>query len=144
MSRWIKKWNVEGSNGKTWIVSVDKDNEYGCSCPIWKFKRQECHHIKQIKNGGGELIEKPEYVLATVLKPTYDKENNRLLIPLIGLPDAHLMEATICYYLLKYGYSMSEIRELRNHLPQGWSAKAIINHVETHGEAKYPEGWYRR
>jgi len=47
---WVKKWEIEGSNGHIWIVAVDKDGNYGCSCPVWKFKRQECHHIIQIKS----------------------------------------------------------------------------------------------
>jgi len=71
----------------------------------------------------------------------FDEKNNRLLCPLIGIPDTNMMEATICFYLLKYGYSMGEIRELR-HIPREWSARAIMAHVERHGEAEYPEGWY--
>jgi hypothetical protein len=145
--KWVKRWNIEGSNGHVWIVAQDKDGNYGCSCPVWKFKRQECHHIIQVKQGmgteiGEEKKERPKYVLAKVLKPTYYPDTNELRVPLIAIPDAHMMEATICFYLLKYGYSMGEIKELRNGIPRGWTAKAIINHVETHGEAEYPETWY--
>ncbi|GAH80784.1 unnamed protein product, partial [marine sediment metagenome] len=128
-----------------WIVAIDNDGHYGCSCPVWKFKRQECHHIKLVKMGGGGIIEKanrPEYVLAVVNKPILDEKNNRLLCPLVGIPDAMMMEATICFYLLRNGYSMGEVRELR-HVPRDWSARAIMAHIERHGEAEYPEGWYR-
>jgi hypothetical protein len=52
-----------------------------------------------------------------------------------------MMEATICYYLLNYGFSMGEIREMRR-IPQQWSAKRIIAYVEANGEAEYPDGWY--
>lgn len=141
--KWIKKWDIPGSNNNTWRVAIDKDGNYGCSCPVWKFKRIECHHIMVVKNGGGKLKEKPEYVLAKVRKPIFEEKKNRLLIPLIGIPDANMMEATICFYLLKYGYSMQEVREARHHLPSSWSAKAIINHVKTHGEAEHPESWCR-
>jgi len=146
MPKWTKKWDVPGSNGKTWRVSIAEDGTWGCSCPVWKFRRQECHHIKLVQAGGGaecsELPKKPDYVLACVDKPTYKPETNELYIPLIGIPDAMMMQATICFYMLKHGFSMGEIREMRG-IPASWSAKAIIAHVETHGEAEYPEGWYR-
>jgi len=142
--RWVKRWRVQGSNDKTWTVAIDKDGKYGCSCPRWKFHREECHHITAIKMGLGSEVtpqQRPEYVLATVMKPTYDKDTNRLFIPLIGVPDAMMMQATICFYMLRYGFPMSEIRRIRR-IPGQWTAKAIIAHVEQHGEAEYPEGWY--
>jgi len=144
--RWVKRWEVQGTN-RTWIVALDKNGNWGCSCPVWVYKRQECHHIKLVKmNGAKEIIskERPEYILAQVLKPVYDEKNNKLYIPLIALPDTLLMEATICYYLLKHGYSMGEIREIRKHLPNSWTGKRIITHVETHGEAEYPANWCKR
>ncbi len=87
-----------------------------------------------------DIPTKPEYHLANVRKPQFDEKNNRLLIPLVAIPDAHMMEATICYHMLKHGYSMSEIRELR-HLPANWTMQAINAYVEEHGEAEYPESW---
>lgn len=143
--RWVKRWEVPKSSGDgNWIVAIDKDGNYGCSCPVWKFRRQECHHIKLIKMGGGteaNLPEKPEYILASVLKPIFKPESNQLWVPLVAIPDAHMMEATICFYMLKHGYSMGEIREMRR-IPREWTAKAIYGHIEAHGEAEYPEGWY--
>lgn len=47
--KWLKRWEVEGSNGHTWVVALDINGNYGCSCPLWKFKRIVCHHINQIK-----------------------------------------------------------------------------------------------
>jgi len=141
--RWVKRWEVPKSSGDgNWIVAIDKDGNYGCSCPVWKFKRQECHHIKLIKLGGGEVVnqsQRPEYVLANVLKPKVI--DGKLLCPLIAIPDAMRMEVTICYYLLKNGYSMGEIRELRR-IPRDWTARAIMAHIERYGEAEYPQGWY--
>jgi len=139
--RWVKRWEIEGSNGHIWIVALDKDGNYGCSCPIWKFKRRECHHILQVKNSNleqKELFEKPKYVLANVLKPTYDAETNILSCPLVAIPDAQMMEVTICYYLIKHGYSMSEIRQLRR-IPNDWTKERILDHIERHGEAQYTE-----
>lgn len=148
IGKWIKKWKTPKSDGQgDWIVSFSDKNIWGCSCPVWKFRRQECHHIKLVKMGGGtECNEtpkpKPEYLLARVHKPVYQKKENQLLVPLIGIPDAHLMEATIIYNMMKYGYSFGECKEIRGHIPHSWTAKAIFHHIESHGEAEYPEGWY--
>ena len=143
----MKKWKVPSSSSdKEWTVAQDENGNYGCECPVWKFRRQECHHIRQVKNGLATSLQiptKPKYVLAKVLKPTFKAETNELLIPLVAIPDAHMMEATIIYTMLKHGYSMTEIREIRNHIPADWTMKAIIGYVEEHGEAEYPQEWYR-
>jgi len=56
--KWIKKWKVLRSTGDGyWIISVTKDGLWGCSCPVWKFKRHECKHITLVKRGGGERLE---------------------------------------------------------------------------------------
>jgi hypothetical protein len=143
--KWIKRWKIPKSSGDGfWTLAIDKNGNYGCSCPRWIFKREECHHILLIKQNRGEEIinkSKPKYILAKVLKPIYKEKENELWVPLIEIPDARMMGATICYYLLKYGYSMSEIREIR-HIPNQWTAKAIMNNIEKHGEACYPEDYY--
>jgi len=138
--KWIKKWKVDGSNGNVWTVAIDTEGNYGCSCPLWKFKRLECHHILRIKENGGREYkekEKPKYILAKVKKPIYKKESNTLLIPLVRVGDIR-MEATVCYNLLKYGYTMGEVRRLRD-IPNSWTAKAIVEHIKQYGEAEYEE-----
>jgi hypothetical protein len=143
MGKWIKSWNVPSSTGtSSYVVSVDRDGNYGCSCPVWKFRREECKHIKQVKggefNGHTEVQNKPRYELAMVNKPSYDSRTHTLYIPLIRLPDTAMMEVTICYYLLKYGYSMSEIRQLRK-IPADWSANVIKDFITRNGEAEYKD-----
>ena len=139
--RWIKRWKVPRSEGDgTWTVAIDKDGVYGCSCPVWKFRRLECHHIKQVKMGchpEEKQKARPEPRLAMVTKPTYDPKKNVLLIPLIKIPDAQMMEATICYHLFKHGYSWKEIKEIRGHIPHSWTMRAVLAHVEHYGEAEY-------
>ena len=49
MPRWIEKWAVEGSRGNQYMVSKAEDGTWGCSCPRWKFRREECKHIQEIK-----------------------------------------------------------------------------------------------
>lgn len=67
---WINKWQIPGSKGKTWTVAINDRDEFACSCPVWKFRRQECKHIRQIKAqnaftnslqtmGNGNVIAKP-------------------------------------------------------------------------------------
>ena len=146
--RWLKRWYVPKSSGDGyWTVAIDRLGNWGCSCPAWKFKRLECHHIISIKANGGKSNEirpkkKPKYILAKVLKPVYKDETNELFIPLVAIPDGMMMEATICYNLMKHGYSFSEIRKLR-HLPGSWTKGAIFDYISRHGEAKYPETFYK-
>lgn len=56
IGKWIEKWNVtsESNPNKTYVVSLSELGIWGCSCPVWKFRRQECKHIQQIKNNGGK------------------------------------------------------------------------------------------
>jgi len=137
--KWIKRFKVKSSSGNGYyIVAIGKEGNYGCSCPVWKFRRQECHHIKQIKLLGGskaETIKKPEYVLAKVLEP--ELKDGKILCPLIPIGDTH-MEATIDVFLMKYGYSFSEVKEIR-HLPDSWTKKAILDYIEKYGMKKYNE-----
>jgi len=30
-----------------YIVAETLDGEWQCSCPVWKFRRQQCHHIRK-------------------------------------------------------------------------------------------------
>jgi len=135
--KWIKRFKVKSSSGNGYyIVAIDKEGNYGCSCPVWKFRRQECHHIRLIKLFGGseeETIKKPEYVLAKVLEPKLI--DGKILCPLIPIGDTH-MEATIDAFLMKYGYSFSEVKEIR-HLPNSWTKKAILDYIERYGMKKY-------
>lgn len=50
---WVEKWQIiSQSSGNLYIVSRDEHGQFGCSCPHWKFRRQQCKHIQKIK---GEL-----------------------------------------------------------------------------------------
>ena len=46
------QWTVPSSSslGKFYKVSVTPNGEWECSCPDWTFRRNECKHIKQVKN----------------------------------------------------------------------------------------------
>lgn len=131
---WVKKWHIKSeSSNKEYVVSLSDENTWGCSCPAWKFRRQECKHIIRVRLNPERYEEiedqlpKPEYVLARVEKPEYDKKNNRLLIPLIRIePYDVKMEAIICYTMAKYGYLWKEIKEIRN-LSDIWTLTKVKN-----------------
>lgn len=136
---WIKKWKVKSESGNgSYVVSLSDKNTWGCSCPAWKFRRQECKHIIRVKlnperyKETEEQLSRPAYVLARVEKPTYDQKNNRLLIPLIRIePYDVRMEALICYTMAKYGYKWKEIIEIRN-LNSNWTLAKVKRYIENH------------
>jgi len=135
--KWIKKWNIKSESGKgNYVVSLSDKNEWGCSCPAWKFRRQECKHIIRVKLNPErykeieEQLSRPAYVLVRVEKPTYDKKNNRLLIPLIRIePYDVRMEALICYTMARHGYKWGEIVEIRN-LNSEWTLTKVKRYIE--------------
>lgn len=138
--RYIKQWQVPSSTGSgTWTVSLDKNGAYSCSCPRWKFKREDCKHIQDARGGGydNNMVNKPQIVLGIIEKPVFKQAKNELWVPLVKFGDTN-MEATICYTMLKYGYSISEVREIRRR-PSSWTADAIKDHIRRHGEAEYPK-----
>lgn len=49
---YLRRWNVTGSTGTPYVVSLTRDKLYACSCPAWKFHRAprpECKHIAAIR-----------------------------------------------------------------------------------------------
>lgn len=119
--KWVKKWKVKSeSSNREYVVSLSDEDTWGCSCPAWKFNRIECKHIIRVKLNPDlyepeNPVEKPEYILAMVDKPTFKKKENKLLIPLIRIePYDYKMEALICYDMARYGYLWKEIKEIRN------------------------------
>ena len=60
MPKWIERVPVDSeTSDATYIVGVSVDGEYGCSCPHWKFRRQECKHIKSVKAERGASRAEP-------------------------------------------------------------------------------------
>jgi hypothetical protein len=51
IGQWVKKWEVEGKSG-TYVVSESTEGVMGCSCPQWKFRRQNCKHIQLVVDSG--------------------------------------------------------------------------------------------
>ena len=56
-NRWIRKWVVGSESGPgSYIVAQDKEGNWGCSCPAWKFRRKTCKHILEVMGGGGRTL----------------------------------------------------------------------------------------
>lgn len=49
-SQWVKRWECpsESNPTKSYVVAQNKDGEWGCGCPVWIYRRQECKHIRHV------------------------------------------------------------------------------------------------
>jgi hypothetical protein len=49
--RWNQFYECPSASRKdtSYNVATNDSEEWGCSCPRWKFKRKECKHIMQVK-----------------------------------------------------------------------------------------------
>lgn len=56
--RWVRRWQVrKNASDTTYVVAMQSDGQWGCSCPAWKFGRTipnstvraDCKHISMIK-----------------------------------------------------------------------------------------------
>ena len=49
--KWIERIPVDSfTSDVTYIVGISDKGEYGCSCPVWKFRQQECKHVILVKS----------------------------------------------------------------------------------------------
>lgn len=139
MSKWIKKWQVPKSSGDSfWVVSQGELGEWGCSCPRWKFKREQCHHIQAVKTNpmaydANNPVVLPEIVPGNVEEVTMTKKYClHPLVPLDGMGSEVL--ATILFDCLQLGYSWGILKKrFSNLVPRSWTQKAVIAHIENSG-----------
>jgi len=123
----IRTWRVPSSSisGKYWTVARDEEGQWTCECPHW-FNRMrdvggECHHIKRVRHGF--VSRRPPIIQCEVDSPQFDKKKFELQVPLATVDDMKA-EAAVIMFLLEYGYSMMEVRELR-HIPKVWTQEKI-------------------
>lgn len=144
--KWVKRWKINGSNGNIWTVAIDKDGNYGCSCPIWKFKREECHHILQVKQNGGSEIKYRDASPGNVGEVTV--RGDMVLYPLvpIGSNISIDLAATIIFDLQRANVNPQEIKDYKDKMFKNASMKQIISHIKEGGRLIYSEwvkgrGW---
>lgn len=47
---WIARYSIPRSTGTgTWTVAQHKNGSWGCSCPRYRFKREQCKHIDEVQ-----------------------------------------------------------------------------------------------
>lgn len=148
--KWIKKWIIKSFTDpeRYYIVSQDKNGNFGCSCPEWKFRRNECKHIIAVKNNPEDnlLDNMPEEIKEREAQPgnvgevSIKKEKDLVLYPLVELPpDPHFV-ATIIYDLIRANVKKEIIKHYKNCLFPKTSLKKIIKYVKENGR-KVKEKW---
>jgi hypothetical protein len=151
MAKWVKSWMVTSSKGdRKYKVSYGDDSSWGCSCSAWKYRRDECRHIREIIKQVGRTpsvadspYEKPLYILSDeVSVPVFEARTNELRIP-NGYPDNRMdhewLETHICSMMLDNGFSIREIRSIRG-LDDSWTTKKIAEDFKRLGEF-CPTSW---
>jgi hypothetical protein len=147
--KWIKSWQVKSESGNgVYTVSLSDTGEYGCSCPVWKFKREECKHIRYVKDfnpTGESQYDGKEARPGNVGQVT--EIDGILLYPLVPIEpfNTHLA-ATIIYDLLKLGAKKEKVKDYKDKMFSRSSLKDIIEYVEIRGRYVYTEfiqgrGW---
>lgn len=140
MAKWIQSFEVPSTSGRgTYTVSQDRDGNFGCSCPQWKFHRLECKHVLKIKEQvqtGPLAFDRinPTCVPANV-RQVRKRDEDTLLVPLLPIDDPHFL-ATVVVDLLMHGVQFFEIRH-RYHLPSGTRRQDYIDHVLRYGRRIY-------
>ena len=149
MAKWVKKWDVDGSNGNVYVVSIDDEGNYGCSCPVWKFKRKTCKHITYIMDRAeaeglqGSVVREAQP--GNVGEVTID--GDIAIYPLSPLPVNVDFVNTIIYDLLRAGVELKRVEEYRNNMfKKKYPIKDILFHVKTKGRLIYSrfvsgKGW---
>jgi len=49
-----------------YLVSETEEGEWQCSCPQWKFRRQECKHIRKVRANPREYEVNSEWTSKTI------------------------------------------------------------------------------
>ena len=47
---WVRRFEVASHSNpdKSYVVAMNTKDEWGCSCPVWKFGRKQCKHINEV------------------------------------------------------------------------------------------------
>lgn len=140
MAKWQQSFEVPSTSGRgTYIVSLDKTGNWGCSCPQWKFRRLACKHIVSVQAQVAETrprFERLVPICRAANVPEVTKEcDDLLLIPLLPLNDEHFL-ATVVVDLLMHGIPYFEIRQ-RYHLASHRRREEYIQLVVTRGRRIY-------
>lgn len=150
MERWVKRWEVpKSTGGGYWVVAVDRKGNYGCSCPVWKFRRQECKHIFSVMQNGetGQEVNYRDTVPGNVGEVSI--KGDIILYPLVPFPINPDLVATIVFDLLRGGAYPEQVKDYTKRMFRGGvSFKTICEHVKQRGRLIFSEfrkgqGWIK-
>lgn len=137
--KWVEKWKVpSASSDRIYTVSLaDDGTTWGCSCPRWKFHREQCHHIQEVQANPKAYVDGSPKILPEILPGHVEAVeiiDGRCLHPLIPIsgPGSEVL-ATVCYDLLGLGYSWGAIRSRFRMIPKQWTMRAVLAHVRRDG-----------
>ena len=47
--QWVERHEVHSDDlERVYVVSKHREGHWACSCPVWKFRRQQCKHIARV------------------------------------------------------------------------------------------------
>lgn len=80
MGAYIQQWDVTGSSGNVYKVSVKPDGTFACSCLGWTrhTPRKDCKHIKAMKAGEGYGMPDSRITTCPYCRQAVDKASLRL------------------------------------------------------------------
>ena len=151
IGKWVKKWSVPRSDGVgVWVVSLSDCQVWGCSCPVWKFHRQECKHILLIKNTpAAQQAGKIEYRPASPGNVgEVSIKGSVVLYPLVPFGSGPDLPATIIFDLIRAQVQPDEVSDYKRKFFRDTALRDIIAHVKIHGRFVYTEfqkdqGWVK-
>ncbi len=140
MNQWIQSFEVPSSSGRgTYRVSQDRNGQFGCSCPHWKYRHQPCKHIETIKNqvraGHAPILHDIPTCIPANVRSVQRRDAESLLVPLIPLNHPQFL-ATVVVDLLLHGIPFQNIRS-QYHLPAKTGRQDYVDQVLRHGRHTY-------
>ena len=79
---WVRRFEVASHSNpdKSYVVALNTKDEWGCSCPVWKFRRLQCKHINEV-------------LQVTRFQEVVDQIDEREVTRLVEVNRAELVEA---------------------------------------------------
>lgn len=151
MSKWVTTYQLIGSNNEKYTVSIDADGNYGCSCPAWKFKKQECKHIIKIKENLQLYARRPGEKGLPALPGNVGEVTvcaDKILYPLVPVGwyyTSHLI-ATIIYDINRAGADSEYVMAYKDRMLSHISMGAVDRYIRQNGRLIYTkwvkgQGW---
>ncbi|MHC4311235.1 MAG: hypothetical protein ACYSW3_02045 [Planctomycetota bacterium] len=150
----VNQWDAPSeSSDKTYKVTEYDDDTWACGCPHWIYRRKECKHIRDAKDGYFNGNESKEYhiIPASVRQVTQHKIEGHIVkiyVPLIPFNKyGNDIVITMIYDLESMGVPRKTIREyLKYSVKKMPTKEEIFGHIAVKGRCVYDKwvderGW---